>query len=228
MRLIVFYPPLEFPMRRHHLLPLSVYRIALLAGVLIAASLAASCGQVPLSSLIGLRSFDLETTNPARLRIAVRHPDWIRVPLDGAVMRIEQRDKASGGLLLSERIIFQHSARGEDMASLAGERRRGSVIRVFRIAPADIERMRAVQKVIRERLQDKARMVEGSLSVSVTGCRLGAMPEGPVRVSTYLAAGELDGFLPLTRDFDLRAAMIDAGASQDDPIAICRHAPERN
>lgn len=215
-------------MRRHHLLPLNVHKIALLAIILVLTSLAASCGQVPLSSLIGLRSFDLETTDPARLRIAVRHPDWIEVPSEGAVMQIEQRSKASGALIMSEQIVFRHSVAGEDLASLGSERRRGSVIRVFRIAPRDVERMRAVQKAIRARSQDKTSGVEGRLSVSVTGCRLGTAPEGEVKVSTYLAASELDGFLPLTRDFDLRAAMIDAGAPQDDPIAACPQTRERN
>lgn len=215
-------------MRKPHLLPLSIHKIALLAAVLIAASLAASCAQLPLSSLIGLRNFDLETTDPARLRIAVRHPDWIRVPAEGAVMQIEQRSKASGTLMMSERIVFRHSVAGEDLASLGAERRHGSVIRVFRIAPRDVDRMRAVQKAIRERSQDKTTGVEGRLSVAVTGCRLGAMPEGAVKVSTYLAASELDGFVPLTRDFDLRAAMIEAGAPHDDPIAPCPQTRERN
>lgn len=211
-------------MRKHHLLPLNAHKVALLAIILIAASLAASCGQVPLASLIGLHSFDVESTDPARLRIAVRHPDWIEVPSEGAVMLIEQRSKASGALIMSERIVFRHSLAGEDLASLGSERRQGSVIRVFRVAPRDAERMRAVQKAIRSRSQDKTSGVEGRLSVAVTGCRLGPMPEGEVKVSTYLAASELDGFLPLTKDFDLRTSMIDAGAPHDDPIAPCAQA----
>lgn len=208
-------------MRRPHLLPLTVRQAAYLACVLIAATLAASCAQVPLSSLIGLRKLDMETTDPARLRVAVRHPDWIRVPPGAAVMEVEQRDKRSGERVLGATIAFAPSGAGEDLATLAQERRSGSRLVVFRVAPEDAARLREVQKRIREQSPEQRSRLEGSLSVRVSGCRVGEMPEGPVPVSTYLAASEFDGFLPLVRDFDLREAMLATGAPRHDPIGAC-------
>jgi hypothetical protein len=92
---------------------------------------------------------------------------------------------------------------------------------VFAVSPEDAERVRSVQRRLAARRSRDASRASGSLSVSVKGCRVGAVPEGPVPVSTFLAAGEFDGFVPLLRDFDLKAAMREAGAPVEDTIASC-------
>lgn len=211
-------------MRKPRFLPLSVRQIAYLAGILVAAALAASCGHVPLGSLISLRKFDLETTDPERLRVAVRHPDWIRVMPGGARMVVEQKRKSDGRTVLREEVVFRESATGEDLVSLGGERRRGTELRVYRVAAEDVHRFADVQARLRRQSPEERAGLEGSLSVAVAGCRVAAVPPGPALVSTYLAAKETDGFVPLLRDFDLGKAMIAAGAPEAGPIGLCPQA----
>ncbi|WP_186400103.1 hypothetical protein [Stappia sp. P2PMeth1] len=211
-------------MRKPRFLPLSVRQIAYLAGILIAAALAASCGHVPLGSLISLRNFDLETTDPERLRIAVRHPDWIRVIPGGARMVVEQKRKSDGRTVLREEVRFRESAAAEDLVSLGRERRRGTELRVYRVAAEDVQRFADTQAILRRQSPEERAALEGSLSVAVAGCRLPAVPPGPALVSTYLAAKETDGFVPLLRDFDLGKAMIEAGAPEAGPIGPCPEA----
>lgn len=211
-------------MRKPRFLPLSVRQIAYLAGILIAAALAASCGHVPLGSLVSLRNFDLETTDPERLRIAVRHPDWIRVIPGGARMVVEQKRKSDGRTVLREEVRFRESAAAEDLVSLGRERRRGTELRVYRVAAEDVQRFADTQAILRRQSPEERAALEGSLSVAVAGCRLPAVPPGPALVSTYLAAKETDGFVPLLRDFDLGKAMIAAGAPEAGPISLCPEA----
>jgi hypothetical protein len=212
--------PLPFP-------PVSA-RIALfrIAAPVCFALLLAACGHVPLASMVKLRAFDLKTTDPEQLMIAVRHPDWIRIPKGGAVMVIEERGRPQGPVVQRDEIVFERIEGANEPAGLAPERRSGTTLSVFAVSPDDAERVRSVQRRLGARRSQDASRASGSLSVSVKGCRVGPVPEGPVPVSTYLAASEFDGFVPLLRDFDLRAAMIEAGAPVENAIASCDTAAE--
>lgn len=185
------------------------------------ALLLAACGHVPLTSMVKLRAFDLRTTDPAQLMVAVRHPDWIRIPQGGAVMVIEERGGPQGPVVQRDEIVFERIEDARATGRLAVERRRGTTLSVFAVAPADADRVRSVQRRLGARRSQGSSRASGSLSVSVKGCRVGPVPEGAVPVSTFLAAGEFDGFVPLLRDFDLKAAMREAGAPVEDTIASC-------
>ena len=177
--------------------------------------LAVACSHVPLSSVVKMSAFRFETTDPAQLRVAVRHPDWIRIPPGGAVMVVEERSKPSGALLYREELVFEQIASRSDLAGLAAARRPGFVMTILRVAASDTELLRALQERLRNASAEERASSTGSLSVSVTGCRTGPAPSSDaVLVSTYLAAGELDGFVTLVRDFDLRSAMADAGMDE--------------
>lgn len=198
-------------------------RIALfrVAAPVCVALLLAACGHVPLTSMVKLRAFDLKTTDPEQLMVAVRHPDWIRIPQGGAVMIIKERSAPEGPVVQRDEIVFERIEGAREPAGLASERRNGTTLSVFAVAPGDADRVRSVQRRLGARRSQDASRASGSLSVSVKGCRVGPVPEGPVPVSTFLAAGEFDGFVPLLRDFDLKAAMREAGAPVEDTIASC-------
>jgi hypothetical protein len=180
-----------------------------------------ACGHVPLTSMVKLRAFDLKTTDPEQLMVAVRHPDWIRIPQGGAVMVIEERRAPEGPVVQRDEIVFEQIEGADEPAGLAPERRSGTTLSVFAVTPEDADRVRSVQRRLGARRSQGSSRASGSLSVSVKGCRVGPVPEGPVPVSTFLAAAEFDGFVPLLRDFDLKAAMREAGAPVEDTIASC-------
>lgn len=189
--------------------------LALRLAAVLALSLATACSHVPLASMARLSGFQWEATDPGRLRVAIRHPEGIRVPEGGAVMVIEERRLADGSLIYREDFTFEQIREGRELAALAGERRPGETISVFRIAPEDAPRMRQVQARVRATSPQARALREGRLAVSVRGCRVGPSPapgarQEPVRVTTYLAAEGLSGFVPLVRDFDLTAAMREA------------------
>ncbi|WP_029058872.1 hypothetical protein [Stappia stellulata] len=203
-----------------------LHRLRLIGLLVVLGPLLATCGHVPVASMVQLRAFDLKTTDPVQLMIAVGHPHWIRIPQGGAAMVIEERGTPEGDVVQRDEIVFERVTDVRKTGQLAVERQSGTTLTVFSVPRADVHRLRSVQRRLGARRTHDASQARGSLSVSVKGCRVGSARDGPVPVSTYLAASEFEGFVPLLRDFDLRAAMIEAGAPVENAIASCDTAAE--
>lgn len=74
---------------------------------------------------------------------------------------------------------------------------------VFRLAEADLPRLRDVQAAIAAGRTQGPR-VHGSLSVSADLCHPGAMPEGRLPASTHLRTESGGEWVPVVLNFDLR------------------------
>lgn len=195
-------------------------RQAALAVLLLAlAGIAGACSHVPVASLLDLRKLDLETTDPGRLSVAVRHPSWLRVRPGGAVMSLRQVETASGRSVIDEAFVLEEVAGGPP-AALAGEARPGTRFSIFRIAPADLSRLRSAQAAIAGQTAAQRQAREGTLSVSVGGCLAGPRQPGPVLVSTYLSAAEFGRFVPLVRDYDLETAAPGTQGLRPEALAV--------
>lgn len=193
--------------------PQSMRRPSRVRGLVAAAVvfLVTACSHVPLTTMVKLSDFDVLKTAPETLRIAVKYPDSIRIPEDGARMRLTLQEKASGKMLLAESLAFERVDTPAEKAELAGELETGRRIEIYRLPPAKIPAFAGFQSRLAAMSEAERAAVNGSMDISVDGCLATAKKPASIVVSTYLKAPELGGYVPLLRNADLREMMADAG-----------------
>lgn len=183
---------------------LSGFRVPALSAAFCAALASAGCGHVPVSTMWALRNFDSLSVDPAFLRAAVRMPRAFQ-PRPGGVKVVatwgRKGDPASEQKI---EIALQETSLSAEGPSLAKEIRPGNYLQVYRVPPADVPRLRALQaEIARAKAQKLAD--HGSLSVGADACRIDDLPEGPILLTTFLKTSEEAGWLTLLKDVDLRA-----------------------
>jgi len=163
--------------------------------------LVTSCGSVPLTSMWKLVNLDFLTVDPAQIRVAVVMPDTLRVQEDGAVI-ITGIEKSKRGPAVEERFILQKSI---ESLSPGVANYPGLDYEAFKIAPADVPRLRALQDKIRQLKSKYPNDANGFLSVSAAGCSIAALPQGALLVTTLIKTRNDQAFFILTKDVDLRS-----------------------
>src|SRR5690348_822253 len=93
----------------------------------------AGCGHVPVTSLVRLARIDFQTTDPAKLRIAVKLPRALRARAEGTALRVSVR--LADGSEESRNFALREV---NEAAELAGEADEGSEIATFAIAEREI------------------------------------------------------------------------------------------
>lgn len=177
-----------------------------------AALVLGGCGHTPVSTLWALRNFDSLSVDPAFLRAAVRVPRAFQ-PRPGGVKVVASWGKK--GDPASDRkveIVLQEASLSAEGPALARENAPGQDLRVYRVAPADVARLRALQAEIARAKADR-RADHGSLGVAADACRTGDLPDGPILMTTFLKTSDETGWLTVLKDVDLRAL-----ASKDKPL----------
>lgn len=160
------------------------------------------CSSVPLTSMLKLSQLDPLTAEAEHIRIGVRLPNTVRVKPHGAVLTMNAVRKDTDATLQAEFLLTeeQNQALRDQLSSAV---KTGFEISVFRIATADLDRLQALQQRIKAWKQRYPDKTQGSLSISVAGCRLDSLSPDNVRVSTYLKVDPEGEFIPLVRDVDL-------------------------
>ena len=102
--------------------------------------------------------------------------------------------------------VFRTLQRIEDpseLGALARYQQQGRRLFAFRLTPADALRMAELRRNILARKSEGKR---GSLSIAISPetCRLSESPPGPVLVDSYIRTSELQTYVALTRNIDLR------------------------
>ena len=196
-------------------------RFALLAAALVLSG----CGHVPVSTMWALRNFDGLGVDPAFLRAAVRTPRAFQ-PRPGGVKVVASWGKK--GDPASERkveIVLREASLSAEGPALAKENLPGSNLHVFRVAPDDVARLRALQAEI-ARAKAEKRADHGSLGIGADACRTADLPEGPILMTTFLKMSDETGWLTVLKNVDLRAL-----ASKDKPleeiVPPCGKLPQR-
>ncbi|RUP24564.1 MAG: hypothetical protein EKK45_24200 [Curvibacter sp.] len=177
----------------------------------ILSALLAGCGSVPLSSLWQLRSLRLEELDPAALRAALVAPASLRLnptslTLDVTVTR--ELPPVNGQPVwetLEEKLPLEELRGSLELSPLVGELSPGLQLRVWRIAPASLERLQA--------LRGRALAWKGSegkrrlgLGLAFEGCQpVGASRS--LRVSTLLRFKPQGEYIAVLRDADLAALL---------------------
>jgi hypothetical protein len=183
--------------------------IALLCSLMIA-----GCASVPLQSVIALRRVDFQTTDFAKLRVAVQLPEFIRAKSEGVKMIATVT--YSGETPRKETFALQE-AKLEEAAPPSAVR--GFYVRTYALRASDSARMDAIRT---ELLAARAAGRRGSLGIGIEAnefCRAGEIGGAAVLITTYLKAAETPEFVPLLRNFDLRSDERTAKALTD--LAPC-------
>ncbi len=166
--------------------------------VLLFLSSLAGCGHVPVTSMVKLARIDFQTTDPARLRVALRLPRALKARAETTVLRVTVR--LADGAEESRDFALREV---NEVAELAAEAEEGSAIATFAIAERDIVDVRMFRGALVQKQKGASR---GGIRITVRpdACRIAPLPAGPVVFSTYLKSAETGSYVPLARDLDLR------------------------
>lgn len=174
----------------------------------------AGCGHMPVTSIVTLARIDFQTTDPDKLRVAVKLPQALKARAEGTVLRITVRlaNGAEESRDFSLREVDERDA-------LAGEAEAGAEIATFAVATRDVAELRLFRAAL---IQKQKGGSGGALTIAVKPdtCRTEPLPSGPVVFSTYLRTAETNGYVPLARDVDLRR--LDPNQDLAAKIPACR------
>ena len=153
---------------------------------------------MPVTSMVKLARIDFQTSDPDRLRVAVKLPQALKARIAGTVLRVTVR--LANGTTESRDFSLREVNEAD---ALASEAEPGTAIATFAIAARDITELRMFRSGL---IQKQHGGAGGAIRIAVRpdACRTGALPDGPVMFSTYLKTAETDGYVPLARDLDLR------------------------
>lgn len=167
---------------------------------LIAAAVLGGCGHMPVTSMVKLAQVDLKTTDPEKLRVAIKLPRALKPRPDGTVLRIAV--KLTSGEEESRDFTLSVVA-GDEVAALAGESDAGSEMFAFAIAKNDVAQLRIFRTALLQRQKSGS---HGSVTISVRPdvCRNAPLTGGSVLFTTYLKTAETGSYVVLARDVDLR------------------------
>ncbi len=156
------------------------------------------CSHMPASSILTLARLDLRTTDPEKLRLALKLPPMLRARTEATVLRITVR--LANGIADARDFSLREI---DDRQGLASEGDAVSHISTYALAVADVARMRAFRAGLMEKQRGGS---GGSITIAVRPdtCRTGPLPGGPVLFTTYLKTAETNGYVVLARDVDLR------------------------
>ena len=150
--------------------------------LLIPLGLLASCASLNPITLARLAMLDPLSVDPADIAISLDLPEGLGILPGGAALEMGLANKISGETRSDQFTLAQN---GTD---------RGDV---FRVAEADLERMRAYQARARAWKAQYGDDVEGRLSLWLDICRAGNGPASGARVSAQISLDAGGSFLPL-------------------------------
>lgn len=177
----------------------------------------AACSHVPISSLPQLATLDLETADLTVLRAAVRAPKEIAPVPAGAFVVMSYWRQGEEARKTVVQATLEVETDPKALAALKDQERAGMRITVFRLTDEGRRKLEAARSAALALKSDelaKGRRASGSLAVSAEGCVRGALPAGPLLLSTYLRLKPGGNFVTLIQDIDLRGLLAQAGSDE--------------
>ena len=164
------------------------------------------CGHMPITSMLKLARIDFANTDPAQLRAAVKLPRVVQPQPQGMALRIGV--KLSGGqgeVEEFEDFVLREVSDPKEVLVLHRELDADTHVFAYRLDATEVARLSAFRDALKKK-QSASGGSGGSLTIAIRpqACRSGELPRRPVMVTTYLRTAETGGYVPLTRDVDLR------------------------
>jgi len=202
-------------------MPLSLYRLVRLAPLLAFLLLGlAACGVVPFSTQLKLRKFDPLTFDAVQPRLAVFAPDYLRFLPGSAKINLVDHGIAGSRTPHTEVFTLQE-VRDAVPADLDTLRNEGERIAQFRLAPADLPRVRALQADYTARKQAGGDGSKVEITADIVACRIGDLPFGRVTGSVYIRLDDAAQHLPLMQGVNIRDLAKSAGTRLEDEVKPC-------
>ena len=175
------------------------------------------CGHIPVMSMIQLARIDFATTDPARLRAAVKLPRTIEPLPQGVALRVTV--KLGSGHEEFEDFLLQEVSDPNDVLALEHELEPDTHVIAYRLDAREVARINALRDKLKSQ-QAATGGRGGSLTIAIRpqACRTRDLSGGPIYMTTYLRTAETGRYVPLARDLDLRTIARDLV----DAIPQCR------
>jgi len=183
------------------------------------AGLLGACAYVPLSSLYRLKSFDLGAFDPAALRIAIRISDAVeRRP--GAVVKIETVFSGEEASRRVQEIAMESVTEAGELAPLGSFNQSGEKLYLYRIAPKDVARVRALQE------EGKARSKSGAkanveIKPEPKGCLARPLPPGPLHADLIVRIEPQEPYFVVLKRLELRSELANRGVDLAEHLPPC-------
>ncbi len=181
----------------------------------LAAALALTgCSAVVPSTLARLETLSPLTADPAAIEVALILPPGLRVAPGSAVLTLGAARTDTGAKREARFVLEQTQGNGQALPVPDGAR-----ADLFRLAAADVPRMRAEQAAIAAWKAEAGNATEGSLGIGLGGCAVNGGPASDARAAALIRTTAGGEFLPLIRDTPLRALLGDELFNRIGPCA---------
>lgn len=182
--------------------------------------LLAGCGIVPFSTQMKLRNFDPLAVDPNEPRALIVMPEVMRIPPDGAKIRIIHWPQEKEGMPEEDILTLQETDEpvpvGLRALALEGER-----LSHFRLKSDELARIRAIQAKFAQRKASGSTGGKTEIKADVTACALAALPAGRITGTLYVKPDRATGYLPLIEAMDLRDLAASAGKTLEAEVKPC-------
>lgn len=188
--------------------------IATLATTVLALTLTACTTLLP-ATMTRLQTLSPLTADPAALTVAIVLPPGIKVQPGTAILSLHAT-RADTGAVRGLDLTLTETAVAAEVPVPAG-----ATGRLYRIATADVPRMRALQAELAQ-WQAGGNRATGTLQLGIGGCATGTGPAPDATGSAYLRIDDRGPFLPLFQDAPLDGLL---GQHRMASIGACNTAP---
>jgi hypothetical protein len=176
-----------------------------------------ACASVNPIGLARLAAMDPLSADPEQISVAARLPQALKLRT-GDLMMVVKTNGKEGPAKIDEtfHLLVADAAAGEAgvIAPEVGER-----LQTARVAPADIERLRATQAKARTLKASGGPKGKGSLTVSIKGgCKTAEMQGVELVMNLYMQTESNSEWFPVVSGLDLRSAL---GAEMLAKIPAC-------
>jgi len=160
----------------------------------------AGCAGIPIQSLYQLSRIDFETTDPQKIRAAVRLPFQVSPLADSVILTMtayDEQDKVFG----EEMFILEHVADAGELAEVTSLVKPGTAVTVFRIRAADMVRLNRFHRVTMRKPGGGKR--GGALTLTAKGCFNDSRMPKKIPMTTFLKTVESPVYFQISPEIDL-------------------------
>jgi len=161
------------------------------------------CVGMPLTTAMKLRKVNPLEVDPAQLKVAVRADKSIGIR-EGGVHVLLKFIADDGSLNIDDTYVVEVVRNPILPPELFRGKPTSETVTVLQLSDSDARKMTRVQSLLKPYTDGQA---SGSLSfgVDVKGvCAHGSVPTGTLLIDIFVQANNIDGFLAVTKDLDLR------------------------
>ena len=151
--------------------------------------LLSACTSVVPATALRLRSLSPMEADPAGFAVTITLPEGLDIEPNSARLKFTVT-RADTGEIHENTFVLDRMAAGQA---------------TYRVAPSDLDALRAAQAVARQWKAEADDATSGSLNVTLSPCKIGAGPAPEARVSVGIRVAKDGPFQPLVRNAPISA-----------------------